>query len=266
MSAASTDGAPESQVLFEIVDGIGVLTLNNPAKRNAVSAPVLQGLKDRLKDISSNPEVRVVILRATGPVFSSGHDLHELLDGEEPEHAALFHMATEVMEAIRLLPQPVIAQVQGMATAAGCQLVASCDLAVAAESARFATPGVRTGLFCTTPGVALARAVPQKKAMEMLLTGIPISAQEALKFGLVSRVVPDDALAEQTMELARHIAQASSYTLAAGKRGFYRQIGQNYPEAYAAAEQVMTENMQAHDAREGIDAFLTKREPEWRDA
>ena len=262
MSAESTDGAP---VLYEIVEGIGILTLNNPARRNAISAPVLTALKSRLDEISLDAEVRVVILRATGPVFSSGHDLRELLAGGDPEHAALFHLATQVMEAIRLLPQPVIAQVQGMATAAGCQLVASCDLAVAAESARFATPGVRTGLFCTTPGVALARAVPQKKAMEMLLTGIPITAQEAQQFGLVSRVVPDDALGEQTMELARHIAQASSYTLAAGKRGFYQQIGRDYPDAYEAAEQVMTENMQAHDAREGIDAFLTKRNPEWQD-
>ncbi|MCH8223429.1 MAG: enoyl-CoA hydratase [Chloroflexi bacterium] len=263
MSAESTDEAP---VLYEIDDGIGILTLNNPARMNAISIPVLTALKSRLNEISSDPEVRVVILRANGTVFSSGHDLRELLQGSESENAVLFHMCTEMMEAIRLLPQPVIAQVQGLATAAGCQLVASCDLAVAAESARFATPGVRTGLFCTTPGVALARAVPPKKAMEMLLTGIPITAQEALHFGLVSRVVPDDALGEQTMKLARHIAQASSYTLAAGKRGFYRQIGRDYPEAYAAAEQVMTENMQAHDAREGIDAFLTKREPEWKDA
>ncbi len=263
MSAESTDEAP---VLYEIDDGIGILTLNNPARMNAISIPVLTALKSRLNEISSDPEVRVVILRANGTVFSSGHDLRELLQGSESENAVLFHMCTEMMEAIRLLPQPVIAQVQGLATAAGCQLVASCDLAVAAESARFATPGVRTGLFCTTPGVALARAVPPKKAMEMLLTGIPITAQEALHFGLVSRVVPNADLGEQTMELARHIAQASSYTLAAGKRGFYRQIGRDYPEAYAAAEQVMTENMQAHDAREGIDAFLTKREPEWKDA
>ena len=263
MSAESTDEAP---VLYEIDDGIGILTLNNPARMNAISIPVLTALKSRLNEISSDPEVRVVILRANGTVFSSGHDLRELLRGSESENAVLFHMCTEMMEAIRLLPQPVIAQVQGLATAAGCQLVASCDLAVAAESARFATPGVRTGLFCTTPGVALARAVPPKKAMEMLLTGIPITAQEALHFGLVSRVVPNADLGEQTMELARHIAQASSYTLAAGKRGFYRQIGRDYPEAYAAAEQVMTENMQAHDAREGIDAFLTKREPEWKDA
>ena len=262
MSAESTDEAP---VLYEIDDGIGILTLNNPARMNAISIPVLTALKSRLNEISSDPEVRVVILRANGTVFSSGHDLHELLQGSESENAVLFHMCTEMMEAIRLLPQPVIAQVQGLATAAGCQLVASCDLAVAAESARFATPGVRTGLFCTTPGVALARAVPPKKAMEMLLTGIPITAQEALQFGLVSRVVPDDALGEQTMKLARHIAQASSYTLAAGKRGFYQQIGRDYPDAYAAAEQVMTENMQAHDAREGIDAFLTKREPDWQD-
>jgi enoyl-CoA hydratase/carnithine racemase len=262
MSDASTETSP---VLFETADGIGILTLNNPARRNALSAPVMQALIERLNDIASSPDVRVVIIRAAGPVFSSGHDLKELQAAEKEEHATLFSMASTVMEAIRLLPQPVIAQVHGMATAAGCQLVASCDLAVAAQSAKFATPGVRNGLFCTTPGVALARAVPRKKAMEMLLTGIPISADEALQYGLVSRVVPDDELEEQTIELAQHIGTASSDTLAMGKRGFYAQVGLDNPDAYAVAETVMTENMQTHDAHEGIDAFLTKRQPEWQD-
>jgi enoyl-CoA hydratase/carnithine racemase len=261
MSGASTDSIP---VLYEGSDGIGMLTLNNPAKRNALSSPVLQALKNCLDQIGDNPEIRVVIIRAAGPVFSSGHDLRELQAGDRADHAAVFGLATTVMETIRLLPQPVIAQVQGMAIAAGCQIVASCDLAVAAESARFATPGVRNGLFCTTPGVALARAVPRKKAMEMLLTGVPISAEEALQFGLVSRVVPDEVLEQQTVELARHIAKASAYTLSVGKRGFYEQVSLDYPAAYAVAGDVMTENMQAHDAHEGIDAFLTKRAPEWQ--
>ena len=262
MNVASTES---SLVEYEISDGIGILTLNNPRRRNALSTEVLQTLKGHLDEVSESGDVRVVIIRAAGPVFSSGHDLGELLQGDEEEHSALFHLCTTAMEMIRLMPQPVIAQVQGMATAAGCQLVATCDLAVAAQSAMFATPGVHNGLFCTTPGVALARAVPRKKAMEMLLTGIPISADEALQYGLVSRVVPDDELEQQTINLAHHIAKASSHTLAMGKRGFYAQVGLNNPDAYAVAESVMTENMQTHDAHEGIDAFLTKREPEWRD-
>jgi enoyl-CoA hydratase/carnithine racemase len=262
MNAASTES---SLVAFEISDGIGVLTLNNPKRRNALSTQVLKTLKAYLDEIAESTEVRVVVIAAAGPVFSSGHDLAELLQGEEDEHAALFKLCTTAMEMIRLMPQPVIAQVQGMATAAGCQLVASCDLAVAAQSAKFATPGVRNGLFCTTPGVALARAVPRKKAMEMLLTGIPISANEALQYGLVSRVVPDDELEQQTIDLAQHIAKASAHTLSMGKRGFYAQVGLDNPDAYAVAEIVMTENMQTHDAHEGIDAFLTKREPEWQD-
>jgi enoyl-CoA hydratase/carnithine racemase len=262
MTGASTEA--QDLILDEIQDGVAILTLNNPRRRNAVSSQLLARLKEKLDAVAVNEEVRVVIIRAEGPVYSSGHDLKELLEGDEANNAHVFGMATIVMEAIRLLPQPVIAEVGGLATAAGCQLVASCDMAVASEEARFATPGVRNGLFCITPGVALARAVPQKKAMEMLLTGLPISADEALQFGLVSRVVPADELHEQTMELARHISAASSYTLAIGKRSFYAQIGLDYGPAYEVAEKLMTDNMQAHDAHEGIDAFLTKRSPEWK--
>ncbi|NQW18627.1 MAG: enoyl-CoA hydratase [Chloroflexi bacterium] len=262
MNDASTETV---QVEYEISDGVGILTLNNPARRNALSTAVMQALKERLDEISGSREIRVVIIRAEGPVFSSGHDLTELLAGDREDNAAMFGLCTSVMESIRLLPQPVIAQVSGMATAAGCQLVASCDLAVAAKSARFATPGVQIGLFCSTPGVALARAVPRKKAMEMLLTGMPISADEALQFGLVSRVVLDDELEQQTIDLAQQIAKASSHTLSVGKRGFYEQVGLDNPAAYSVAETVMTDNMQAHDAREGIDAFLKKRTPEWQD-
>lgn len=262
MTGASTD--TQDLVLDEIQDGVSVLTLNNPRRRNAVSSALLTRLKEKLDAAAIDEKVRVVIIRAEGPVYSSGHDLKELLDGDEDNNAHVFGMATVVMEAIRTLPQPVIAEVGGLATAAGCQLVASCDMAVASEEARFATPGVRNGLFCITPGVALARAVPHKKAMEMLLTGIPISADEALQFGLVSKVVPSDELHERTMDLAQHVANASSYTLEIGKRSFYAQIGLDYGPAYTVAEKLMTENMQAHDAHEGIDAFLSKRHPEWK--
>lgn len=262
MTGASTE--THDLVLEEVQDGVSVLTLNNPRRRNAVSSELLGRLKEKLDAISGDEAIRVVIIRAEGPVYSSGHDLKELLEGDEEDNAQVFGMATLVMEAIRTLPQPVIAEVGGLATAAGCQLVASCDLAVASEEAQFATPGVRNGLFCITPGVALARAVPQKKAMEMLLTGLPISAQEALQFGLVSRVVPADELHERAMELAQHVSAASPYTLAIGKRAFYAQIGLDYGPAYEVAERLMTENMQAHDAHEGIDAFLTKREPKWK--
>ena len=250
-------------VLYELIDGIAVLTLNNPAKRNALSSPVLAALESHLARIKDDPEVRVVVLRSEGPVFSSGHDLNEMVDGDVEGYAAVFAACTAVMEAIRLLPKPVIAQVQGLATAAGCQLVATCDLAVASESAFFATPGVQIGLFCTTPGVAVARAVMPKKAMEMLLTGTPITAQEALEYGLISRVVPAEELEERVMALARQIASASSQTLAIGKPAFYKQLEMDRPAAYGFAQQVMVENLQAEDAQEGIAAFLEKREPKW---
>ena len=196
-------------------------------------------------------------------MFSSGHDLNELVNGSAEDYTAIFDACTRVMEAIRLLPKPVIAQVQGLATAAGCQLVATCDIAVAADTAAFATPGVQIGLFCTTPGVAVARSVMPKKAMEMLLTGKPISAQEALEFGLISRIVPADELETQTMELARQIAAASAHTLALGKAAFYQQIEMARPDAYRFAGKVMVDNLLAADAKEGITAFLEKRPPVW---
>lgn len=252
-------------VQYELVDSIAILTLSYPEKRNVLSTEMLSALKAHLENIGKDREVRVVIVRAVGSVFSSGHDLRELLAGDDEDNACLFALCTEVMEAIRLLPQPVIAQVQGLATAAGCQLVASCDMAVASSDATFATPGVKNGLFCTTPGVALARAVQPKKALEMLLTGMPISAQDALMHGLVSRVVPAEELGEQTMELARQVAAASSYTVAIGKRAFYQQLEMDRATAYDLAQRVMVENLRAHDAKEGIDAFLSKREPKWAD-
>ncbi len=244
-------------------DGIAVLTLNNPARRNALSSRTLAALEEWLADIAADPAARVVVIRSEGPVFSSGHDLNELVDGDAEQYTDVFAACTRVMEAIRLLPKPVIAQVQGLATAAGCQLVATCDIAVAADNAAFATPGVQIGLFCTTPGVAVARSVMPKKAMEMLLTGRPVSATEALEFGLISRIAPADELEQQTMMLAQQISSASAHTLALGKAAFYQQIEMDRPAAYQFASQVMVDNLLAEDAKEGISAFLEKRPPVW---
>jgi enoyl-CoA hydratase/carnithine racemase len=197
-------------------------------------------------------------------VWSSGHDLREVVDGDEPANTSLFALCTEVMEAIRKLPQPVIAEVHALATAAGCQLAASCDLVVASEAASFATPGVKIGLFCTTPGVALSRAVGPKKAMEMLLTGTPVTARDAEAAGLVNRVVPADRLHDEALALARQIAAASAHTVALGKRAFYEQLPLDRPAAYAVAQKVMVANCGTPDAREGMTAFLQKRPPRWQ--
>jgi enoyl-CoA hydratase/carnithine racemase len=253
----------DALLLCEIKDGVAVLTLNNPARRNALSRPLLEGLLDHLGRVADDRQVRVVVLRAAGPVFSSGHDLRELVGRRREDYAALFALCTEVMEAIRRLPQPVIAQVHGLATAAGCQLAASCDLVVASEDAAFATPGVRIGLFCTTPAVALCRSVAPKKALEMLLTGGSIDAREAERAGLVNRVVPAERLAEETMRLARQICAASPSVVALGKGAFYRQLPLDRPAAYAVAQEVMVENALAPAAGEGITAFLAKRTPRW---
>src|SRR5919201_55219 len=196
----------------ELSDGIAVLTLNQPERRNALSRAMLTALGEALDEIGRDPAVRAVVLRANGPVWSSGHDLREVVGGDEAANTALFALCTEVMEAIRKLPQPVIAEVHALATAAGCQLVASCDLVVASEQASFQTPGVKIGFFCTTPGVALSRAVGTKKAMEMLLTGTPVAAREAQAAGLVNRVVAAERLHEETLALARQIASASAET------------------------------------------------------
>src|SRR5439155_7420512 len=247
-------------VLCEITDRIAILTLNHPEKRNALSRAMLESLKEHLARIAADKDVKVVILRAAGAVFSAGDDLRELLGEDEKEPTSLFALCTEVMEAIRKLPQPVIAQVHGDATAAGCQLAATCDLVVAADDATFATPGVKIGLFCTTPAVALARAVTPKKAMEMLLTGTSISAQEAERAGLVNRVVPAARLAEETMKLAQQICAASSFTVGLGKRAFYEQLSLDRPAAYYVAQKAMVENAVAADAREVIRAFLVTLE------
>jgi enoyl-CoA hydratase/carnithine racemase len=250
-------------LVLEIADRIAFLTLNHPERRNALSRAMLTTLRDRLAEIAARKDVHVVILRAAGTVFSSGHDLRELADCSSADAASLFALCTEVMLAIRSLPQPVIAQVQGLATAAGCQLAATCDLVVAAEEASFATPGVKIGLFCTTPGVAVARAVSTKKAMEMLLTGTPLSAADAERAGLVNKVVPREKLAEETLQLARQIASASRATVALGKRAFYEQLPLSCHAAYEAAQPVMAANAGMPDAQEGIHAFLEKRQPRW---
>ena len=250
-------------LLRKQVDGILYLTLNNPDRRNSLSSRLLAELKDNLDDIHDDSTVRVVVIRSQGPAFSSGHDLNELVNRDTESYATLFAACTSVMEAIRLSPKPVIAEVQGIATAAGCQLVATCDLAIASETALFATPGVQIGLFCTTPGVAVSRAVRTKKAMEMLLTGTPITAAEAVEYGLINRAVPEDKLKEEVEELARAISGASAYTLALGKSAFYRQREMDIPAAYEMAEKVMVENLLAADAHEGITAFLEKRTPHW---
>jgi len=246
-------------VLVEIAERIAVVTLNQPEKRNALSHALLSQLLGCFQRIALDGGVHVAIVRGAGPAFSAGHDLRELAGGDQASYQDLFALCTAVMEAIRKLPQPVIAQVHGIATAAGCQLAATCDLVVAAEDASFATPGVKIGLFCSTPAVALARAVPAKKAMEMLLTGDLISAREAERIGLVSRVVPAERLAEETMSLARKIATASPSTIALGKRTFYEQLPLDRPAAYDVAGKAMVENAQSADAQEGMRAFLEKR-------
>jgi enoyl-CoA hydratase/carnithine racemase len=251
--------------------GVTTLTLNRPAQRNALSYALLGALQDTLAQIAEDARVRVVILAAEGQVFCAGHDLREITahrddaDGGRAFFDAAMRRCAQVMQAIVALPQPVIAAVQGVATAAGCQLVATCDLAVASDQARFATPGVDIGLFCSTPAVALSRAVPAKAAMEMLLTGEMIGPEHAERLGLVNRVVPQEELAEATLALARGVATRSAHTVRIGKAAFHRQRGLPLAEAYAHCAAVMTENLLAEDAIEGIGAFLGKRKPEWRD-
>lgn len=255
------------QVAYE--GPIAVVTMNRPHKRNALSMAHMRELIRAFRSMgngSQTPKVRVVILRGAGPAFCAGHDLSEMVGADAGFYRELFDTCTQLMATIRSIPQPVIAQVHGTATAAGCQLAATCDVVVAAATARFATPGVKIGLFCSTPMVALSRAVGPKKAMEMLLTGEPISAQEALLHGLVSRVVPDEELEEQTWQLARKIAAASPYVVALGKQAFYRQLEMPQEDAYAYTKEVMTLNALAADAQEGMCAFLEKRPPVWSEA
>ncbi|WP_158743386.1 enoyl-CoA hydratase [Acidisphaera sp. L21] len=247
--------------------GVTTLRLNRPAARNALSLALMAALEAELNAIEADTTTRIVIIAGAGPAFCAGHDLRELR-GMEPgaAHQALFAACSRLMLRITTLRCPVIAQVHGIATAAGCQLVATCDLAIAADTARFATPGVNIGLFCSTPMVALTRAIGRKAAMEMLLTGEMASAAEAQRLGLVNRVVPEPELATATAALAATIAAKSRFTIAIGKQAFYRQAEMPLDDAYDYTAEVMTRNMRAADAAEGIDAFLQKRAPVWSDA
>jgi enoyl-CoA hydratase/carnithine racemase len=242
---------------------IALVTLNRPERRNALSLRLMQELIDCLGVIGGRRDLRVVILAAAGKAFSSGHDLSEMVGRDINEYRHLFDVCTELMAKLQSIPQPVIAEVQGIATAAGCQLVATCDLAIAADEAAFATPGVRIGLFCTTPMVALSRAIGRKRALEMLLTGEPIDANKAADWGLVNRVVAASDLRGETRQLADRIAKASDLVVALGKQAYYTQIDLDQPKAYAYAKEVMSLNALAHDAQEGISSFLEKRTPCW---
>ena len=240
------------------------IVLNRPDKRNALSLELMEEMIVALRELSAVESVRAVVIEGAGQAFSAGHDLSEMIGREEEFLRHLFDVCTVMMETIHELPQPVIAKVHGVATAAGCQLVAACDLAVAAEGTRFATPGVKIGLFCSTPMVPVSRAVGRKRAMEMLLTGEPIDASIALEWGLVNRVIPADQLEAAVRELVEAIARSSSYTVATGKQAFYSQVDRPEEDAYDRSKVVMTENALAHDAQEGMTAFLEKRAPVWR--
>ncbi len=272
-ATATASDAPATGILLREVsdDGILRLTLNDVARRNALSEAMMTALGDAIAGAGCDPSVRVIVLAANGPAFCAGHDLKEMTagrsapDGGRACFARVMAQCSGVMQGIVTCPKPVIAEVTGVATAAGCQLVASCDLALAAESARFSTPGVHIGLFCSTPMVALSRSTGTKHAMEMLLTGDMTPAPRAAEIGLVNYAIPDAQLREATMAMARRIASKSSMTLATGKRAFYAQREMPLAEAYDYASRVMVDNMLAHDAEEGIGAFIEKRAPRWQD-
>ena len=258
-------------LLRETIGPIALLTLNRPAARNSLSEAMIAQLHAALTDSGEDTNIRAVVIAANGPAFSSGHDLKELTarrqdaDRGRAYFAQIMNACSAMMQAIVHLPKPVVAAVQGVATAAGCQIVASCDLAVASENAAFATPGVDIGLFCSTPMVALSRNVSRKHAMEMLLTGEPVSAGTAKNIGLINRVVPVGTERDAAIELAQKIALKSAHTVKLGKTAFYRQAEMSLGDAYRYAAEVMTENMMARDAEEGICAFIEKRAPKWQD-
>jgi len=260
------DSSSEPLVLRADRAGVATLTLNRPAQRNALSVALMTALQTELDRIKDDRDVKVVVIAGNGPGFCGGHDLKEMrANPGRQAYEALFTQCSRLMLSIVQLPKPVIARVHAVAAAAGCQLVATCDLAVAAESAKFAVNGVNIGLFCSTPMVALTRAIPRKPAMEMLLTGDLIDAETALAHGLVNKVVPDDQLDAAVAALAQKIVAKSPYALAIGKEAFYRQAELGLAEAYAYASQVMTTNMLARDAEAGIDAFIAKRPmPDWQ--
>jgi enoyl-CoA hydratase/carnithine racemase len=271
---SQTARAPVSQppiLLRERIGDVAILTLNRPDARNSLSEGLIEALDAALREIHDDARVRAVVIAATGNAFSAGHDMKELTarrsdaDRGRAYFAEVMTASSAMMQAIVHLPKPVVAAVQGVATAAGCQLVASCDLAIASEAATFATPGVDIGLFCSTPMVALSRNIPRKQAMEMLLTGEPVSATTAREIGLVNRVVPAGSEREAAVALAQKIARKSAHTIKIGKTAFYRQADMSLADAYRYASEVMTENMMSRDAEEGIGAFIEKREPKWQD-
>jgi enoyl-CoA hydratase/carnithine racemase len=269
---ARAAAAPPPILLRETLsDGVAVLTLNRPGARNSLSEGLIAAIHAALQQIHGDASVRALVFAANGPAFSAGHDMKELTarrsdaDGGRGYFAEIMNACSAMMQAIVQLPKPVVASVQGVATAAGCQLVASCDLAIASEAASFATPGVDIGLFCSTPMVALSRNVSRKQAMEMLLTGEPVAAVRAREIGLVNHVVAVGTEREAAIALARKVALKSAYTVKLGKAAFYRQAEMSLAEAYRYAAEEMTENMMARDAEEGIGAFIEKREPKWQD-
>jgi enoyl-CoA hydratase/carnithine racemase len=272
--SAQTARAPkeDAPLLFcETIGPVAVITFNRPAQRNTLSEEVIAALHAAFDEIATDTKARALVIASQGPAFSSGHDLKQLTshrsdaDGGRAYYARTMHACSAMMQAIVNLPKPVIAAVQGIATAAGCQLVASCDMAVASDDARFATSGIDNGLFCSTPMVALSRNVPRKQAMEMLMTGEPISARRAMEIGLVNQVVPAGQERDAAIALAQKVARKSAYAIKLGKQAFYRQAEMNLADAYRFTAEVMTENMMAFDAKEGIGAFIEKREPKWRD-
>jgi enoyl-CoA hydratase/carnithine racemase len=268
--AANLDKGERLLLVERPAPGVALLTLNRPQARNSLSRALIAALSAALAEVSGDRDVRAIILAANGPAFSAGHDLKELAahradaDGGHGFYVETMRDCAQLMQSIVACPKPVIAAVQGIATAAGCQLVATCDLAVAAESAKFATPGVNIGLFCSTPMVALSRNVSRKRAMEMLLLGEMLPADAAQEYGLVNRVVPEPRVLEEALAMARQIASKSQATVAIGKAAFYSQLEMGLAEAYDYAASVMVENMMYRDAEEGIGAFIEKREPEWK--
>ena len=255
----------EYRNLLVTTGGVGArILLNRPDKRNALSLELMEEMIEALAAASAHTETRAIVIEGAGPAFSAGHDLSEMIGRDEAFFGELFAACTAMMQAIHDLPQPVIAKVHGIATAAGCQLVAACDLAVAAEGTRFATPGVKIGLFCSTPMVPVTRAVGRKRAMQMLLTGDAIDAATALEWGLVNRVVPAESLEAAVDDLVEAIARSSAYTVATGKHAFYAQVDRPEQDAYDHCQTVMAENAIAADAQEGMSAFLEKRAPVWR--
>jgi len=264
-SATASTATTEPLILLRDADGVATLTLNRPTQFNALSGGLLTELQAALDGIARNQSVRVVVMAGAGPAFCAGHDLKEMRANRDPRVIEdLFKRCSGVIMTLIELPQPVIARVHGIATAAGCQLVATCDLAVASTEARFATSGVNFGVFCSTPGVALSRTMPRKLAMEMLLTGDFIDAQTALQRGLVNRVVPPARLDDEVMKLAAAIKGKSRAAVSLGKKTFYKQLELNLQQAYQYANQVMACNMMDDDAAEGIEAFIQKRQPNWK--